>query len=224
VWLYFQRRSREVPLPLLDSHVRVLHVGIKSSSHGKQHSSWAKHSSSAASTTATPSWRDSAPPKSNLCSVTRIPQHASYCTKVFPCYPLFSDIHWPPVVAYKAVNETAPSIGPTLAPAHLASKLCSTKGCSILRENSQREMQRQFCDYKMTSFGSQRPLAASSRHILRGELCLRAVTESYCVIGQCELGVFKKRPASRLARVTCAAVGGPFEEFPGVLRLSSRGV
>jgi len=46
------------------------------------------------------------------------------------------------------------------------------------------------------------------------------------VIGQFEVGVVKKLPAGAeyLARVTCAAVGAPFEEFPGVLRLSSRGV
>jgi len=87
-----------------------------------------------------------------------------------------------------------------------------------------------FCDYKITSFCSRRPasarLAASFRHILRGELRSKAVTESYCVIGQCEVGVFKKLPAGAecLGRVTCVAVGGPFEEFPGVLRFSSCGV
>jgi len=50
------------------------------------------------------------------------------------------------------------------------------------------------------------------------------------VIGQFEVGVVNSLSAGAecancLAfRVTCAAVGGPFEDFPGVLRLSSRGV
>jgi len=48
------------------------------------------------------------------------------------------------------------------------------------------------------------------------------VSENYCVIGQFEVGA---ECAKCLAfRVTCAAVGGPFADLPGVLRLSSRGV
>jgi len=70
----------------------------------------------------------------------------------------------------------------------------------------------------MTSFFSRSPgwgvLTACSRHIIRAEHFSRVVSENYCVIGQFEVGV------ECLARVTCAAVGGPFEDFPGVLNLS----
>jgi len=86
----------------------------------------------------------------------------------------------------------------------------------------------------MTSFCSRSPglavLTASSCHIIRAALCSRAVSENYCVIGQLEVGVVNALSAGTecvkfLAfRVTCAAVGGPFEDVPGVLRLSSRGV
>jgi len=82
----------------------------------------------------------------------------------------------------------------------------------------------------MRSFCSRSPgsgvLAACSRHVIRAELCSRAVSENYCVIGQFEVGVVNALSAGAectecLAfRVTCTAVGGPFEDFPGVLHLS----
>jgi len=108
------------------------------------------------------------------------------------------------------------------------------KDCYILRENSPQELPSQGCENKMMSFCSRSPgsavLAASCRHILRAELCSCAVTENYCVIGQFEVAVVNSLSAGAecakcLAfRVTCALVGGPFADFPGVLRLSSRGV
>jgi len=111
---------------------------------------------------------------------------------------------------------------------------CLAQGCYILRENSQRELPSQGCENKITSFCSRSPgsavLAASRRHILRGELCSRAVSENYYVFGQFEVAVDNLLSAGAdcakcLAfRVTCAAVGGPFADFPGVLRLSSRGI
>jgi len=109
-----------------------------------------------------------------------------------------------------------------------------TQGCYILRKKQELCSPSQGCENRMTSFCSRSPgsavLAASSRHFIRAELCSYAVSENYCVIGQFEVAVVNSlaagtESAKGLAfRVTCAAVGGPFEDFPGVLRLSSRGV
>ena len=66
-------------------------AGSGPSSRGKQRSSWSKRSSSPASTTATHSWLDSLPPRSNLCSVSRTRQHDSCSTcRSSPMCPLSS--------------------------------------------------------------------------------------------------------------------------------------
>jgi len=82
------------------------------------------------------------------------------------------------------------------------------------------------CENKIPSFCSRSPgsavLAASSCHIILRELCSRAVSENYCVIGQFEVGAVNSLSAgAECAKclafcVTCAAVGGPFVDFAGV--------
>ena len=93
-------------------------AGSDPSSQGKQHSSWSKHSSSPASTTATRSWLGH--PASAIKHLQRIQNAAARLVFNLPKFshvsPLFCDLHWLPVAArirfktmvltYKAVNGT----------------------------------------------------------------------------------------------------------------------